>query len=107
MREQDLLARMGGEEFLVLLPDTDLAGARRVAERLRRQLQTTAASHGQVRIAITCSLGLSEWRGEDDSLQALLTRADQLLYQAKRRGRDRWVDDASVGARSPLLQFAE
>jgi len=107
VRKQDLLARMGGEEFLVLLPETDLAGARCMAERLRGVLHAKAASYGQVRIPVTCSLGISEWRGQGDSLQRLLTRADQLLYQAKRQGRDRWVDDASVGARSPILQFAE
>ncbi|MGB4074692.1 diguanylate cyclase [Pseudomonas sp.] len=96
LREQDLLARMGGEEFLVLLPETDLLGARQMAERLRYVLHTTAASYGQQHIAVTCSLGLTAWRGVDDDLPALLKRADQLLYQAKQQGRDRCVDDQSA-----------
>lgn len=96
VRESDLLARMGGEEFLMLLPETDLQGARTVAERLRRALHTTAVSYGQQRITFTCSMGLTEWRGADDDLPAMLIRADQLLYQAKHQGRDRCVDDLNV-----------
>lgn len=96
VREPDLLARMGGEEFLVLLPETDLQGARTVAERLRRALHATAVSYGQQRISFSCSMGLTEWRGADDDLPAMLIRADQLLYQAKHQGRDRCVDDLSV-----------
>ncbi|WP_394561945.1 GGDEF domain-containing protein [Aquipseudomonas alcaligenes] len=96
VRQEDLVARMGGEEFLLLLPNTDLCGAREVAERLRGLLHAAPVSYGEERISVTCSLGLSAWRGAGDSLQELLIRADYLLYQAKQQGRDRCVDDSSA-----------
>jgi diguanylate cyclase (GGDEF)-like protein len=78
LRPGDLLARWGGEEFAVLLPACDLAGARVVVERLR-----SALPGGQ-----TCSAGLAQWDGHE-SASALLHRADTALYAAKRDGRDR------------------
>ncbi|POA20279.1 GGDEF domain-containing protein [Pseudomonas sp. FW300-N1A1] len=93
IRQHDVLARMGGEEFVILLPDTDLEGARLLAERLLKTLRKAPLSHEGQCIGVTCSLGVSAWRGTGDSLEALLIRADQLLYQAKQQGRDRYVCD--------------
>jgi diguanylate cyclase (GGDEF)-like protein len=77
IRETDLLARLGGEEFALLLPDTTLEGGRLIGERL-----LTAVPEG-----ITASCGLALWRGEDSTL--LYRRADEALYAAKEAGRNR------------------
>jgi diguanylate cyclase (GGDEF)-like protein len=82
LRQEDQLGRMGGEEFLVLLPDTGMAAARRVADALRRQV---ALAGGPV--PVTASLGLATWEGE--APDELLRRADEALYAAKRSGRNR------------------
>jgi diguanylate cyclase (GGDEF)-like protein len=82
LRQEDQVGRMGGEEFLVLLPDTGMAAARRVADALRRQV---AQAHGPV--PVTASLGLATWDGEP--AEELLRRADEALYAAKRSGRNR------------------
>jgi diguanylate cyclase (GGDEF)-like protein len=78
LRPADVLARWGGEEFAVLLPACDLAGAQLVVERLR-----AALPGGQ-----SCSAGIAQWDGEE-SPGALIHRADTALYAAKRDGRDR------------------
>ncbi|MNQ04807.1 Response regulator PleD [compost metagenome] len=101
IRQHDVLARMGGEEFVILLPDTNLEGARLLAERLLKTLRKAPLSHEGQCIGVTCSLGVSAWRGAGDSLEALLIRADQLLYQAKQQGRDRYVCDISQVPVSP------
>lgn len=84
LRASDLLGRYGGEEFLVLLPATDAATALEVAERLR-----LARSASPELPACTVSIGVATTHGPGDSLQALLARADQALYGAKRAGRNR------------------
>lgn len=88
VRASDLAARIGGEEFAIILPDTDLPGARRFADRLRDAVaaqHVTDRSGGPID-AVTISVGVAAWRG--DSLDAFLNRADDALYDAKRRGRD-------------------
>lgn len=82
LRENDQLSRFGGDEFMVLLPDTDLEQASRVAERLHE-----TGRDGQP-IAWSVSIGMSTWLNQDDSLAALLTRADKALYQSKALGRN-------------------
>jgi diguanylate cyclase (GGDEF)-like protein len=89
LRRQDLLARYGGEEFVALLPDTPLAGAAQLAEKLRQrvaagQWSDVALIHGPV----TISVGCADYR-PGDSFQALLNDADAALYQAKTDGRNR------------------
>jgi diguanylate cyclase (GGDEF)-like protein len=96
LRQHDLLARIGGEEFLVLLPDTDLTGAQSMAERLLQVLRGSTLNYAGTRIGITCSIGVTAWRGPEDNMQAMLIRADLLLYQAKQQGRDRCVSDACL-----------
>ncbi len=86
LRTGDLVVRTGGEEFAVLLPETDLAGARLVAERLR----AAVAALTTLPTPVTVSVGLAV-RGDGDSPETLLARADAACYEAKRSGRDRVV----------------
>jgi len=76
---------VGGEEFVVILPDTQAGNARRVAEALREQLAKAVVGRAS---PVTASFGVTQWDGQEAS-QALLARADQALYAAKRGGRDR------------------
>ena len=89
LRTGDVLARVGGEEFAVICPDTSLAGAGTLAERLRAVVADgeLALPHGT--LTMTASFGVTAKRAEDNSLQDLLYRADQALYRAKREGRNR------------------
>ena len=83
-RQGDTVARWGGEEFVVVLPETDLAGAQRFAERLRR----TIGSHAVGEMKTTTSCGVATMLPED-SVEELLGAADKALYQAKSNGRNR------------------
>ncbi|WP_348748446.1 sensor domain-containing diguanylate cyclase [Pseudomonas rhodesiae] len=87
-RANDLPCRVGGEEFVLLLPGSSLQTAADVAERLRASIE--AASIETVG-RITVSLGVALWRPDVESISAVLERADQLLYQAKQCGRNRVV----------------
>jgi diguanylate cyclase (GGDEF)-like protein/PAS domain S-box-containing protein len=87
-RPYDLTARFGGEEFMVLLPESTLADAMTIAQRIRKAICEVAVP-GVERL-ITMSLGISTW-GRGDSPRELIGRADVALYQAKRRGRNRVV----------------
>jgi diguanylate cyclase (GGDEF)-like protein len=86
MREVDTVARWGGEEFAVLLPQTGLEEAARTAERLREVLLVLPAAPG-LDITTTASFGVAEL--SDEGFDALVDRADKCLYRAKREGRDR------------------
>lgn len=89
MRKVDTLGRLGGEEFAILLPDTDLPGAQFVAERLRQRVESSAfLSKGQP-VALTVSVGIGLVDPADHSVEAVLARCDQALYVAKRKGRNR------------------
>lgn len=87
LRRQDALCRWGGEELLALLPDTDAAGAREVAEKLRQAMLPTIDARGQP-ISQTISLGVASFEPEE-TVDALVGRADEALYLAKRNGRNR------------------
>ena len=90
-REVDHLARFGGEEFLVVLPDTDVAGAVRAAERIRELLAKRSVAVRKRSLKLTVSTGVAEFPIDGDSSEALIVAADAALYQAKRSGRDRVV----------------
>ena len=83
-RQGDTVARWGGEEFVVVLPETDLVGAQRFAERLRRTIE--ALSVGDMQTSASCGVATML---PEDSVEALLGAADQALYQAKSNGRNR------------------
>lgn len=91
LRRSDPVCRFGGEEFLVLLPDTAIAVAERVAERIRAAIEATPFrldADGAQPIPATISIGLAE-RGVDANAEALLRRADRALYTSKTAGRNR------------------
>ncbi|HUX90896.1 MAG TPA: sensor domain-containing diguanylate cyclase [Gallionellaceae bacterium] len=88
IREQDVLGRLGGEEFCLLLPETTLENAQTVVERIRKataEIEILLADH---MIGITVSIGLVELSSADTSLDAVMHRADLAMYQAKERGRN-------------------
>ncbi|MCP1728200.1 diguanylate cyclase (GGDEF)-like protein [Natronospira proteinivora] len=82
------LGRFGGEEFLVVLPSTNLEGARQAAERLRQMVEQAPFETEGGPVEVTVSIGLSEYRAHDEA-ETLLKRADQALYRAKDKGRNR------------------
>lgn len=85
LRNSDVVARLGGEEFVVLLPDTDIQGAQGIAEAL---VASMAAQQDPVVGTITISAGVATLRGMEDDATTLLRRADAALYEAKGRGRN-------------------
>ena len=91
IRETDVLARWGGEEFLVMLPDTQVQEARMGLERLRRLLSRDEAWGEHVHMRVSFSAGLTAWR-PGEALRDALARADMALYEAKASGRDRLVE---------------
>jgi two-component system cell cycle response regulator len=97
IRGIDLACRLGGEEFVVVMPDTDMAVATMVAERLRRRIAADpiAIAGGERKVEVTISIGIAAVSGAQDSAANVLKRADQALYRAKRDGRNRVVADAA------------
>ena len=95
-RKSDLFARWGGEEFLLLSPQTDLAGMGTMAEKLRQLIEAGAYAHGQ---RLTASFGVTQYR-PGETLEELVNRSDQALYRAKNMGRNRVVvlDDGAAPA---------
>ncbi|BDU70311.1 hypothetical protein GETHOR_24120 [Geothrix oryzae] len=88
-READLAGRIGGEEFLMILPETDLGGALTFAERLRKVVASTPVPLPGGGLEVTCSLGIAERLPGDQDAGQLLARADAALYRAKAGGRNR------------------
>lgn len=89
LREADLAGRIGGEEFLVILPETDLNGARPFAERFRKVMAETPVPLSEGGWVVTCSLGIAERTVGDTDAGQMLARADAGLYRAKVEGRNR------------------
>ena len=96
LRTTDVAGRIGGEEFLLVLPETDLEGAMLLAERLRVATGEVPFDLPSGPVKVTCSLGVAERREEDRDGGALMGRADGALYLAKRDGRDKVVSDQAV-----------
>jgi two-component system, cell cycle response regulator len=96
-RNIDLACRYGGEEFVIVMPETDMAVATAVAERLRRRIATEpfAIQKGARHLEVTISIGIAALAGVEDNAATILKRADQALYRAKRDGRNRVVPDAA------------
>ncbi len=97
VRGIDLACRVGGEEFVVVMPDTDLALALRIAERLRASVSGTGfvIQNGARMIDVTVSVGVAHLDGADETVETLMKRADVALYSAKQDGRNRVVADAA------------
>ena len=90
-RDTDTVARTGGEEFLMLLPATDMRGAALAAERLLAHLRIHPITLGGIAVQATASIGIAQVMEGDADVAAALTRADRALYRAKSEGRDRLV----------------
>jgi diguanylate cyclase (GGDEF)-like protein len=95
-RQGDTVARWGGEEFVVVLPETDLAGARRFAERLRRTIEAHAV--GEMKTSASCGVATML---ANDTVEELVGAADQALYQAKANGRNR--TESAVRGQRPAV----
>lgn len=95
MRQRDLVARWGGEEFLIMLPDTDTEGAHLVAEKIHDSLAKLSIDIDGAKPEVTISMGVAEVNADDDIKQAI-SLADKYLYEAKRRGRNRTCS-AAIG----------
>ncbi|MEM9302872.1 MAG: tetratricopeptide repeat-containing diguanylate cyclase [Pseudomonadota bacterium] len=100
VRAEDLAGRWGGEEFLVLLPDSDAAAATEVAERIRGAISLVTVFHGRPLDPVTATVGVAVALA-DESFDAVTARADTALYSGKARGRDR-VSLAARGEAQPL-----
>ena len=97
VRGIDLACRYGGEEFVVVMPDTDVAFATAVAERLRKHVEAEPfkISSESGYLHVTISIGIAASQKQDDTADGLLRRADQALYRAKREGRNRVIATAA------------
>jgi len=89
LRKSDLFGRYGGEEFVILLPNSDSKSAQTVAENIRQHIEQTPFQSDTKKIYITISIGYSSLKDEDTTISDIITRADQALYKAKRNGRNR------------------
>ena len=90
-RQTDVAARIGGEEFVLLLPETDEAAAETTAERLRKAIQAHTRALPGGNLEVTVSIGVADASPAMSSFEAILKRADEALYEAKRTGRNRVV----------------
>ncbi|MBA2780232.1 GGDEF domain-containing protein [Billgrantia kenyensis] len=88
-RQADVVTRIGGEEFCVLMPNTDAEGAYQLAERIRLRIGRLPKEKLGVATRLTVSLGIATGQGPDTDFDSLYSRADSALYQAKSSGRDR------------------
>lgn len=101
LRSRDRPGRLGGEEFVVVLPDASVEQAEQIAERMREAIEFTPASTSAGELRLTVSIGVSEAMDSSDSVTALLDRADAALYRAKASGRNAVVAATPLEAPAP------
>ena len=87
VRGSDIIFRYGGEEFVILLSDTNIDGAQVIADRIRKNIENHTIAYGMEIIKLTASLGISTLR-EDDNSDSIIQRADNAMYHAKENGRN-------------------
>jgi diguanylate cyclase (GGDEF)-like protein len=105
-RDGDYVARAGGEEFWVLLPETDAAGALALSERVRQDIEQTTHVIDGAKVSITVSMGVATYQSAQETAQELFHRADRALYVAKAQGRNRVVvADAYKEMSTDLVRF--
>lgn len=91
IRHPDVVGRYGGEEFLILLPNSNATSAAEQANRLCREIRSKLMRTKEYEIQVTFSIGIAQFRAGEDSWHSLLKRADNAMFKAKNNGRDRWV----------------
>lgn len=96
LRRSDHLGRLGGEEFAILLPDTDAKGAIELAERLRQSIVDNPVDSGSEKIRYSVSIGIARFHPDDGDADSILARADHALYRAKHGGRNQVAMEATV-----------
>jgi diguanylate cyclase (GGDEF)-like protein len=99
LRTSDFAARFGGEEFVLLLPETDLAGSRVLAEKVRRAMSDEPVEHNGRQRTVTLSMGVAAYPHSGTTVRTLLAAAQEALGRAKSNGRNR-VEDAQPKMRS-------
>ena len=100
-READIVSRYGGEEFFLILPDTDLDGALADAERIRKIMEQTLYRANKQNFAVTASFGVSQWAEHEEDYTEAMRRADKALYKVKNLGRN-GVDFQETATITPL-----
>jgi diguanylate cyclase (GGDEF)-like protein len=104
LRRSDVLARYGGDEFTILLPETNRGGALETAERIRKSIETSQFDVRGTHLSATVSLGLASYPEDGGNIDVIVDKADRALYRAKRHGRNQTatyeIDDES-GASVP------
>ncbi|NPA10773.1 MAG: GGDEF domain-containing protein [Epsilonproteobacteria bacterium] len=88
IRESDIFGRIGGEEFLLILPDTKMAGAMKLAERIKDFFENNSFNYKGEEIKFTISMGITSV-SFNDTIETILKRVDDALYEAKRKGRNK------------------
>ncbi len=89
LRESDIVARYGGDEFIVLLPETPCSHAASVATRIRQSIENTPVVAGNRKVRITASIGIACYPDHGDNLKAIMEKTDQAMYSSKAGGRNR------------------
>ncbi len=100
LRETDFVGRYGGEEIVVILPETDAEKAFNIAQKIKKALESEPVLFNGTEIKVTASLGISQLRKEHNCYERLFHEADEALYEAKRRGRNTIVVYAPAGKNS-------
>ncbi|MBV6449568.1 MAG: hypothetical protein MHPDNHAH_00279 [Anaerolineales bacterium] len=91
IRHPDTIGRYGGEEFLIVLPNSDLKAASEQAARLCQRIRALQVTSNDHILSITISIGIAQYRNSRENWEQFLHRADKVLYQAKDNGRDQWA----------------
>lgn len=108
LRATDIPARYGGDEFVIMLPDTPARGALEVAERIRQAVESAPFTTEVGRVPCTVSIGVASYPQDGRGIESLLARADRALYEAKAAGRNRVVQhDAAAARGAPAVAGAQ
>ncbi|MBI4266568.1 MAG: GGDEF domain-containing protein [Acidobacteria bacterium] len=107
LRASDIACRYGGEEFLIVLPETSLSGGVRAVENLRRRIGATPIDAGTGPIKVTASVGITNVALAEEDPTVPITRADVAMYEAKRAGRNRVAVKETAQSEGPLIPPAE
>ena len=99
LRDSDIAGRYGGEEFGIILPNTNAQGAKVVAQRLRANIESTPVPFEKIQIPVTASLGIAEFHTTITDPEELIANADAALYEAKEKGRNRVVVYEEIAGR--------